>query len=368
MLYLEALRLDSNCALAYAAVASAVLTSSSSGESRISLSEFGEFSPMELLLKSLEMDPYSAFALNNLACLATPTKPICFSDGKKASGKDLLLRAVQLEPLSASLYNNLAGWVEAGEHVPVNGVRMSKKDLFLRAIDVGPHDFSPYYGLANALSIEPGAKTATLLDGRVFTIQGLYLKAIELCPTYSNAYINVAETMEDSQKVCLPGGVEMSRGDLYLKAIDLDPRNGLAYNNLASISLGSHSLTLLSGEVVTVHDLFLRALHFGPLTSLSEIPILYELAEAVPFNDTTKLLNGSEFSELDFYLRAIQLDSKSAYAFKKVSSLLSSGGSVVIPGGARLNKLELFYRFWSLTVGAPLGNVYKNTCKYIENG
>ncbi len=62
----------------------------------------------------------------------------------------------------------------------------------------------------------------------------LYLKAIDLDPSYSNAYYNLGTTLPRGESVKLLNGTTMTKAQLYLKAIDLNPSFSNAYNNLGT--------------------------------------------------------------------------------------------------------------------------------------
>jgi len=72
-----------------------------------------------------------------------------------------------------------------------------------------------------------------LLDGVGMTKQQLLLKAIELDPSNSLAYFNLANTLSNNDTIALSNGTKMTRQQLHRKAIELDPSNLLAHYNLA---------------------------------------------------------------------------------------------------------------------------------------
>ncbi len=62
----------------------------------------------------------------------------------------------------------------------------------------------------------------------------LYLKAIDLNPSFSNAYNNLELLCPMEGSTQLLNGTTMTQAQLYLKAIDLNPSYSQAYHNLGT--------------------------------------------------------------------------------------------------------------------------------------
>jgi hypothetical protein len=153
-----------------------------------------------------------------------------------------------------------------------------------------------------------------LPDGKEMGRKQLFLKAIELEPTFSMSYVRLGKAVEGGSAK-LPDGTELTEQQLYLKAIELDAKNWRAFDALNhAITSADAIVELPDGSKVTKKDINLKVVHMAPNHAEGWI----NLGMMLKMNETIKLLDGTEVSKRKIFERALKLDPENTLAMNQL--------------------------------------------------
>ena len=177
-----------------------------------------------------------------------------------------------------------------------DGRTLTGRELLLEAIDVDPTYSEAYCNLAVDLSTP--LETVRLKDGRSMTQLELLSNAIECAPA-TTLFSNVEYAVVFGQLATLVSGVIILKGesmnvrDLCLAAIHCDVTCAFAYLGLGKILTSGETVKLRDGRTLSKRELFAMAIHHAD----DSVAGYHALAGELGAKETTQLMDGRELTK-----------------------------------------------------------------------
>jgi len=162
------------------------------------------------------------------------------------------------------------------------------------------HKAERFYGAARLCGSGSAVK---FQDGSVWHEKQLYVRAIELNPSFAPAYHNLALALEDQESISIDGA-EWDRQRLYIKAIERDPSFAPAYVNLSGLMGAEDTVTVGSGPALDRCALLLQAIQVDPRCAMAYM----NLGILLPPQGRVQMPNGAMLSPAALMATAQQLD------------------------------------------------------------
>ncbi len=253
----------------------------------------------------------------------------------------LLIKSIELEPSNAFALNNLANSISMHEVVNVKmggmTLQLSATSLYERAISADPNYANAYCSLGARMQ-EIGLSEITLcIQGAeaVFTTKSLFSKAIECDKTHAIAYNNLGLCLNKEEYYELSDGVRLNAEALFLKSIECDNTNADAYYNLSTIlKSDQHKVITQIGENTLRFDkqsLLAAAIKHNP-NHASAYYNLALLLYSLQLPNIEIEIDGHKqtFSESDLYIKSIESDHHNPFAYFNLASITEPNQTVEI--------------------------------------
>ncbi|KAN0012367.1 hypothetical protein ACTFIU_007666 [Dictyostelium citrinum] len=311
----------------------------------------------QLYIKSISIDPTIPRIFINLAKNMNFIEKIQLEDGTKLLKKDILIKIVDFEPNQWIHYYNLANALKLNESVKLQSMplvqKISKKELYLKALDLNPNSDARLYNVLAGI-IKPNETVKLLNDKVVYTKKDLYLKSIQLEKDNPNTYLNLSLILLHNESVTmLPelnengipinkknnddnniSEIKLSKKELLIKTIQLDPSNSKAYINLADEIDSTEIITILRCDdqqqqlvPFTKIDLYVFSIHVFAKNAIA----YYNLALNLPtYKQSITLLNGKTMTTRQLLIKAISINNKFADAYHLLAKLLNHDEQIQI--------------------------------------
>ncbi|CUG89029.1 Hypothetical protein, putative [Bodo saltans] len=174
---------------------------------------------VEAYVLAIQIDPKNAVAFNNLGVtLPNLEDTVTLGDGvSKMNKQELFLKAIESDPKFGHAYNNLA-----------------RREMFVKSIELDPEYPYAYNNLGVILAdaAETEATTVTLANGETLGARASFLRCIALGdhPALHHCYRNIAQLMDDSEIVVVPGqhGERFNKAQAIQRAGDARKSAGIA--------------------------------------------------------------------------------------------------------------------------------------------
>ncbi|KAM9958150.1 hypothetical protein ACTFIW_013130 [Dictyostelium discoideum] len=328
---------------------------------KIQLEDGTKLLKKDILIKIVDFEPKQWIHYYNLANSLKLNESVKLQSMpliSKISKKELYLKALDLNPNSdARLYNVLAGIIKPNETVKLlnDKVIYTKKDLFLKSIQLEKDNPNTYLNLSlillhnesvtmlnelneNSLKLNntPTSTSNTTTTTTTNTTSELKLskkelliKTIQLDPSNSKAYINLADEIDSTEIITILREVDQklvpfTKIDLYIFSIHVFAKNAIAYYNL-SLNLTAtykQSVTLLNGKIMTTRQLLIKAISINNKFAdayhlLAKILDHDEQIQILIRNSTSKPPIGTleSFGKKDLLIKAIKLNPDPNYFY-----------------------------------------------------
>jgi tetratricopeptide (TPR) repeat protein len=174
----------------------------------------------EAYLLAIQIDPKNAVAFNNLGVtIANLEDTVTLGDGvSKMNKQELFLKAIESDPKFGHAYNNLAETMQPDQKMNYpDGRQVTRREMFVKSIELDPEYPYAYNNLGVILAdaAEGEDNTVTLANGETLGARASFLRCIALGehPALHHCYRNIAQLMDDSEIVVVPG----QKGDRFNK-------------------------------------------------------------------------------------------------------------------------------------------------------
>mmetsp|Transcript_120670 Transcript_120670/g.341878 ORF Transcript_120670/g.341878 Transcript_120670/m.341878 type:complete len:329 (-) Transcript_120670:66-1052(-) len=151
-------------------------------------------------------------------------------------------------------------------------------------------------------------------DGYATTKRALYLKCLELDPSWSLPYHNLAATMRPQERILLPrddSQREWTRRELYVQALGLEHPHSRSYSSLAALLGPGESVRLPDGASLGAAPLCLRALELDRRSAHA----LAGLGAVLGPDERVALADGTEWGQVELLHEALRVDGATAQAY-----------------------------------------------------
>ncbi|MGR3912505.1 MAG: tetratricopeptide repeat protein, partial [Candidatus Rhabdochlamydia sp.] len=179
-------------------------------------------------------------------------------NGEVYTPKELYLKVIDLNPTDEDSYFNLATLLIKNEDIELlNGEIYTQKELYLKVIDLNPADEDSYFNLATLLAKN---EEIELLSGETYTQKELYLEVLDLNSKNQNAYINLAACLKKDEIITFFNGETYTKKDLYCKLIELNPQDAEACFNLANLLKDDETIQISNEGIYTKKELYCKGI------------------------------------------------------------------------------------------------------------
>ena len=192
---------------------------------------------VEAYVLAIQIDPKNAVAFNNLGVtLPNLEDTVTLGDGvSKMNKQELFLKAIESDPKFGHAYNNLAETMQPDQKMNYpDGRQVTRREMFVKSIELDPEYPYAYNNLGVILAdaAETEATTVTLANGETLGARASFLRCIALGdhPALHHCYRNIAQLMDDSEIVVVPGqhGERFNKAQAIQRAGDARKSAGIA--------------------------------------------------------------------------------------------------------------------------------------------
>ncbi len=259
------------------------------------------------------------------------------------SDRDCYLEAVEYNPYCPVVYNQLASTTAIASHKRVvlkDGRIFDQRGFLVESIRLNPINTPIYCAIAARVycNLAVGMGTSELVcfhDGRAMSRLEIVMEAIQLCPSYSHAFITLARMLQSSQTVTLQDGKTMTRMDLVREACKYE-LDFIDYEHLGSCLEKDETVTLPNGQVMNSRAFWMESVKLKPLNPIA----LAGLASTLDNSETIALPDGKEMSKKNLFLESLQIEPHHKFALIQLSAAMEVSDTVQL-GGQTLTKPQL---------------------------
>jgi tetratricopeptide (TPR) repeat protein len=305
----------------------------------VPLSDGRTLSERELYLEALTLDPNMAIAFNNLGGDLSRTERIKLPDGRMLGRQELYMEALRCSNTHAAAYCNLASSLAEGEAIVLpSGQRMNEMELYLEAIRMSQDGPEGIASTMNSLGVAMrSTDRVSMPDGREMTKQMVLLEGLRHDERNFRLYFNLALGLTADASVTLPDGRTLTKRELYMETLVHNPDDSFAYNNLGTLLKVGDSVILRDGRTLTKVDCFREALRCAPDNAQAYVNLSKVISLA-----TVELPDGRVMNKKQLLMEAIRLKPSHANTYATLATFLEQNEMVTLPNGWPVYARQLY--------------------------
>jgi hypothetical protein len=184
----------------------------------------------------------------NAAAMLEKDEDAKFSDGTIWTERACLCAALAFNPNLGPAYHDLGVSLKYDEKISLFGHEWSNKMMWIRAIDCNPLSRLGWWTLSEhmedgdticfehnnggpwdrhrilmrCINFAKGEKI-TMKSTEECPMQDVYLRAIQIDPTFSYAYARLAQSLQPCERITLPNGTQVCADELFALAQEMNP-------------------------------------------------------------------------------------------------------------------------------------------------
>ena len=305
-----------------------------------------------LYLEALRCDPCCSVAYDNLGILLgklyPPKERILLPGGQSLCEQELYLQAIYYDANCSSAYNNLAVSLEhASDTVDLlDGRRLTKRDLYMEAVRCNPSWALPYNNLG--ISLNP-LETVTLSDGRILDRRTAFVESLVRDPVYAEAYCNLGSILDDGERIVMPILPHAPHRRVLEESCSLRaPWTDMGKGSAGNLDSESAGVCLPGAEV----------------NRSSTRSISSDLQSDQPINEDEVCLKGWAWSKRELLLESLRHDPDCGLTYNNLAATLGTWERVILPDGRDMGKQELFVE--ALRLDSSCAFAYCNLGSHLE--